>query len=40
MYPDEEIHIDLDGLPASVLPVGKSFSRIWLDRGIWKPIGL
>ena len=40
MYPDEEIHLDLNELPASVLPVGKPFSRIWLDRGIWKPIGL
>jgi 8-oxo-dGTP pyrophosphatase MutT (NUDIX family) len=39
MYQDEEINIDLDDLPASVLPAGISFSRIWLDRGIWKPIG-
>jgi len=40
MYSQEEIHIDLDELPASVLPVGKSFSKIWLDQGVWKPIGL
>jgi 8-oxo-dGTP pyrophosphatase MutT (NUDIX family) len=40
MYQQKVINIDPEDLPASVLPVGTSFSRIWLDRGIWKPIGL
>jgi 8-oxo-dGTP pyrophosphatase MutT (NUDIX family) len=40
MYHQKEIKISLEDLPASVLPVGKSFSRLWLDRGIWKPIDL
>lgn len=40
MYHQEEIYIDPEDLPSSVLPVGTSFSRIWLDQGIWKPISL
>jgi len=40
MYHQKEIKISLEDLPASVLPVGKSFSRLWLDQGIWKPTGL
>ena len=40
MYQQKVINIDPEDLPASVLPVGTSFSRIWLDQGIWKPIGL
>jgi len=37
-YHQKAIEIDPEDLPASVLPVGTSFSRIWLDRGICKPI--
>ena len=40
MYNQEEIKIDPESLPGKVLPVGESFSRIWCDNGIWKPIGL
>ena len=40
LYHQKVIKIDPDDLPAAVLPVGTSFSRIWLDRGIWKPIGI
>lgn len=38
MYHQKEMDIDLASLASSVLPVGKSFSRIWLDKGIWKPV--
>ncbi len=40
LYHQKTINIDPEDLPSSVLPVGTSFSRIWLDQGIWKPIGL
>jgi 8-oxo-dGTP pyrophosphatase MutT (NUDIX family) len=40
MYHQKEIPIDPEDLAASVLPFGTSFSRIWLDQGIWKPIGI
>jgi len=38
LYHQKVIKIDPEDLPAAVLPVGTSFSRIWLDRDIWKPI--
>lgn len=38
MYRKTEINIYPSDLAASVLPVGDSFSRIWLDDGIWKPV--
>jgi len=38
VYHQKEINIDTEDLPASVLPVGKSFSRIWYDGCVWKPI--
>jgi len=38
-YDHSDIDINPEDLPASVLPVGAPFSRIWLDQGIWKPIG-
>ena len=40
MYRKNEILFDPDILKASVLPVGESFSRIWYDNGVWKPVGL
>jgi len=38
-YDRSDIEISPEDLPSSVLPVGASFSRIWLDQGIWKPVG-
>ncbi|CAB1077150.1 hypothetical protein JY97_03465 [Alkalispirochaeta odontotermitis] len=38
-YHQSDIDIDPEDLPSCVLPVGASFSRIWLDQDIWKPIG-
>ena len=40
MYHQKVINIDPEDLPTSVLLLGTSCSRIWLDQGIWKPIGL
>jgi 8-oxo-dGTP pyrophosphatase MutT (NUDIX family) len=40
MYRQPEIDINPGNLPSSVLPIGAPFSRIWLDRGIWKPVGI
>lgn len=40
MYGAETIRIDAGRLPASVLPAGEPFSRLWNDAGAWKPIGL
>ena len=39
-YREKDIRIDLDSLPASVLPVGEPFSRIWYDGHLWRPVGL
>ena len=39
MYCEEEIIINPEDLAASVLAVGKSFSRIWFDGDLWKPVG-
>ena len=38
MYNHEELNICPSNLPASVVPVGKPFSRLWLNQGIWKPV--
>jgi 8-oxo-dGTP pyrophosphatase MutT (NUDIX family) len=37
-YTQKEIDINANGLEASILPVGKSFSRIWYHNGIWRPV--
>lgn len=34
----EEIEIDPRELEKAILPLGEPFSRIWLNRGIWRPI--
>ena len=34
----QEIEIDYDRLTEKVVSPGDSFSRVWLDRGIWRPI--
>lgn len=36
----KEIEIDPVGLKTRVAQVGEPFSRIWLDQGIWRPIGV
>ena len=38
MYREKEIRIAPDHLPASILPVGKGFSRIWYDGSLWRPV--
>jgi 8-oxo-dGTP pyrophosphatase MutT (NUDIX family) len=38
MYGHKEIHINSDQLSNAVLPVGKSFSRIWYHDGVWRPV--
>ena len=38
-YAEEKIIIRPEDLPTSVVPVGQSFSRLWLDQGVWKPVG-
>ncbi len=37
-YREKEIRISLEGLPASILPVGEPFSRIWYDGRLWRPV--
>jgi 8-oxo-dGTP pyrophosphatase MutT (NUDIX family) len=37
-YHEKEIQIAPDALPASILPVGEPFSRIWYDGRLWRPI--
>jgi hypothetical protein len=37
-YLQKEIDIDSNELETSILPVGKSFSRIWYHNGIWRPV--
>jgi hypothetical protein len=35
-----EIKINTTDLPKKILPPGSAFSRIWCDRGVWKPVGI
>jgi 8-oxo-dGTP pyrophosphatase MutT (NUDIX family) len=35
----EEPVIDEQELDDKVLPVGKTFSRLWLNDGVWRPVG-
>jgi 8-oxo-dGTP pyrophosphatase MutT (NUDIX family) len=37
-YLQKEIDINSNDLATSMLPVGKSFSRIWFHNGIWRPV--
>jgi 8-oxo-dGTP pyrophosphatase MutT (NUDIX family) len=37
-YRREEIRVEARKLPASVLPAGEPFSRLWNDGGVWKPV--
>jgi 8-oxo-dGTP pyrophosphatase MutT (NUDIX family) len=36
----QPITIDPDRLEEKIIPVGESFSRLWLNEGIWKPVGI
>jgi 8-oxo-dGTP pyrophosphatase MutT (NUDIX family) len=36
----EEIDVDEEGLKNLVLQAGQPFSRLWLDKGIWRPVGI
>ena len=38
MYAKDRIEIDTAGLESAVAPVGRPFSRIWLHRGLWRPL--
>jgi len=38
LYAREDIRIEARKLPASVLPAGEPFSRLWNDGGVWKPV--
>jgi 8-oxo-dGTP pyrophosphatase MutT (NUDIX family) len=35
-----EIEVDEESLPDLVLSAGRPFSRIWLHKGIWRPVGI
>ncbi len=37
-YDREKIEIDADSLENALAPVGRPFSRIWLSRGVFRPI--
>lgn len=34
----EDVQIDMRSLETAMSPVGHPFSRIWMDRGIWRPV--
>jgi hypothetical protein len=38
MYGREDLRIDANKLPGSLLPAGVPFSRLWNEGGIWKPV--
>ena len=40
MYYENEIIVYPEDLATAVLPVGESFSRIWYDGRLWKPVGI
>lgn len=39
MYAHEDLRVDAAKLPEGLLPAGAPFSRLWNDRGVWKPVG-
>lgn len=39
MYGREDLRLDAAKLPQRLLPAGAPFSRLWNDRGVWKPVG-
>ena len=34
----EDVQIDVDALPSALVPVGEAFSRLWLHKGLWRPV--
>jgi hypothetical protein len=36
----EKLQIDETGLQNTILRMGESFSRIWLNEGVWRPVGI
>jgi 8-oxo-dGTP pyrophosphatase MutT (NUDIX family) len=40
MYAQTDLRIGAEKLPERLLPVGESFSRLWNDGGVWKPVDL
>jgi hypothetical protein len=36
---DQEFEIEENELKGKVLPVAEPFSRLWLDEGVWRPVG-
>ena len=39
-YYGKPVEIDPDGLEGKVIPAGEPFSRLWLNQGIWRPVGI
>jgi 8-oxo-dGTP pyrophosphatase MutT (NUDIX family) len=40
MIQEEDVTFDPAALTKQVLPLGESFSRLWLYEGLWRPVGL
>jgi len=40
MIQEKDVGFDPAGLKELVLPVGEPFSRLWLYKGIWRPVGV
>jgi len=40
MIHEKDVVFDLAALKKLVLPLGESFSRLWLYEGIWRPVGI
>jgi len=38
LYRQDGVTFDPQMLAKAVRPVGAPFSRLWLDRGIWRPV--
>jgi len=40
MIHEKDVEFELAALKKLVLPMGESFSRLWLYEGIWRPVGV
>jgi 8-oxo-dGTP pyrophosphatase MutT (NUDIX family) len=38
MYAQSDVWMEAGRLPGRLLPAGAPFSRLWNDRGVWKPV--
>lgn len=38
MYAQSDVRMEAERLPGRLLPAGAPFSRLWNDRGVWKPV--